>query len=286
MRPATEEIASTGRVTKQRPALFRALGKSEPPLEITIGGETYQRSEIYKHDSWAATSLYQGKCGLVIVKFNRQQRIGIISMRWLGYWLARHESTLLSRLRDLPNVPNLMGPVFVDGMLARHAVARVFVAGHPLGSKEMLPQSFFDQLQEIIHGVHQRRIAYMDLHKRENVIVGDDGQPHLIDFQVSYILPRGWWTRLTPLPWLLRLFQQADHYHCVKHVVKHSKVDYVTAKKKLIESRPLWIKMHRWIAVPIRELRRKLLVLWGIRHGKGRVETESFVEDGLRQTAA
>ena len=285
MTPVPSEPASTQQVTKARPALFRALGMAEPPLEITVDGEVCQRVEIYKHDSWAATSLYSGKRGLVIAKFNRQQRIGIISMRWLGYWLARHEATLLSRLQHLSNIPRLLGPVYVNGRLASHAIARVYIAGHPMRDKEVLPTTFFDQLQSTLKAVHARHIAYMDLHKRENIIVGNDGKPYLIDFQVSYLLPDGWWAKFTLLPWMLKLFQKSDDYHCVKHIVRHSTMKHAEAKAKLDSARPLWIKLHRWVAVPIRETRRRLLVLLGIRQGKGRVESEAFAEDALRQPA-
>lgn len=276
---------ATPAATRERPALFRALGRRQPPESIVVDGQRYSLSELYKHDSWAATALYEGEAGLVIAKFNRQQRIGFIPMGWLGRWLARHEATLLAHLQDLPNIPRLLGPVKVDGKVATNAVARGYIMGHPMRAKEMLPAAFFEKLRDILDDVHAQNIAYMDLHKRENVIVGDDGEPYLIDFQVSYILPRGWWTRLTPLPWLLRLFQQSDRYHTVKHYAKHCLAGQTEGKEKVQAARPFWIKLHRWIAVPFRETRRRLLVLLGIRKGKGRVETEAFAEDGLRDAA-
>jgi hypothetical protein len=45
---------------------------------------------------------------------------------------------------------------------------------------------------------------------------------------------------------------------------------------------PWWIRVHRLVARPFRELRRRLLVRLGIRSGKGRVETEVFAEHALR----
>jgi hypothetical protein len=275
--------ASSKPTSRQRPALFRALGTAEPPAEITIDGHHYSRIEIYKHDSWAATALYEGVNGLAIAKFNRQQRIGFIPMRWLGHWLARHERVLLERLQDLPNIPRVLGSVVVDGEVARHAVARGYILGHPMKTNEKLPLTFFEKLRSILKQVHARRIAYMDLHKRENIIVGDDGSPYLIDFQVSYILPSGWWTNLTLLPWMLRLFQKSDRYHCVKHFVRHSLEGGREGERAVNAARPWWITIHRGIAVPVRWLRRKLLVLLGIRQGKGRVETEVFAEDALRE---
>lgn len=270
---------------RPRPALFRALGKSEPPGEITIDGQPYLLKQIYKHDSWAATALYEGHGRLITAKFNRQQRIGFIPMGWLGRWLARHEAALLHRLSDLPNMPRLLGHVMINGKRVRHAIARSYIAGHPMRSNEPLPVAFFNELQQAISEVHRRNIAYMDLHKRENVIVGDDGRPYLIDFQVSYILPRGWWTRLTLLPWILKLAQQSDDYHVVKHIIRHSQLDPDEARARIAAARPLWIKIHRWFAVPFRAFRRRLLVCFGIRKGKGRVESEAFAEDALRQAA-
>ncbi len=48
---------------------------------------------------------------------------------------------------------------------------------------------FFDHVEEMLNVLHARRIIYVDLHKQENVLVGDDGLPYLIDFQVSVQLP-------------------------------------------------------------------------------------------------
>lgn len=275
--------APAPKLAKPRPALFRALGQAEPPASITIDGQRFDRIEIYKHDSWAATALYEGTSGLAIAKFNRQQPIGFIPMRWLGHWLARHEATLLKRLQDLPNIPRVLGQIHIDGRPARHAVARGYILGHPMKSNEQLPTRFFDKLRSILRDVHARQIAYMDLHKRENIIVGDDGSPYLIDFQVSYILPSGWWTKFTLLPWILRLFQQSDRYHCIKHFVRHSPEGAAEGEKAVKGARPWWINIHRCVAVPFRWLRRKLLVHVGIRQGKGRVETEAFAEDALRE---
>jgi hypothetical protein len=38
------------------------------------------------------------------------------------------------------------------------------------------------------------------------------------------------------------------------------------------------------VAVPFRNLRRRLLVVLGIRKGRGRAETEHFPEDAVRQS--
>ncbi len=105
-------------------------------------------------------------------------------------------------LADEPNVPDGCGSVRVSGRKAPTAVAHQFVPGHPLRKQDVVDSEFFHKLELLIQNIHRRRIAYVDLHKQENILVGDDGHPHLIDFQISVRIPRIW-----PLGGLLRILQ-------------------------------------------------------------------------------
>ena len=135
------------------------------------------------------------------------------------------------------------------------------------------------RLEQILAEVHRRGIAYMDLHKRENVIHGDDGLPYLLDFQVSlYINPRTW---CPPLRWLLEALQNGDRYSLMKHRVHFFPLE--TDHEATNAARPWWIRLHRLVAVPFRNFRRSLLVRLGIRKKDGQAQSEHFVEDGLRK---
>jgi hypothetical protein len=269
---------------RPRPALFRALGKDEPPLCVTIAGRDYQRQEIYKHDSWAATALYQSGTHKVVCKFNRKQSILGLPMAWLGRWLARREAGFYARLADLPSVPKPCGSIAVDGVVLPNAVGHDYVEGRPLKETDRFPPAFFDALEGQLAQVHERGIAYMDLHKRENIILGADGRAYLVDFQVSFgASPRSWFL---PARWLLRLFQNGDRYHLLKHRVRLGLHSSAERDRMLDEARPLWIRLHRFFAQPLRALRRRLLVLIGVRKGDGRAQSEHFTEDGLRANAS
>ena len=63
------------KTVQPRPRVFRALGKADPPEQVEIDNHSYRRVDILKHDSWAATALYQGPRGMVVAKFNRQQSV-------------------------------------------------------------------------------------------------------------------------------------------------------------------------------------------------------------------
>ncbi|MFN0131331.1 MAG: hypothetical protein ACKVW3_02170 [Phycisphaerales bacterium] len=272
--------------TKPRPRVFRALGRSEPPVFVVIDDNEYALVDCLKHDSWAATGIYQGPAGKVVCKFNRQQRIGPIPMTWLGRRLARREHGLLTLLAELKHVPRACGAVAErlpsgEARVLPNAVAHPYVEGHPLGRGERVADDFFDKLRATIEGVHARGVAYVDLHKRENIIVADDGSPCLIDFQVCF-WPRGWWSRVWPVPALLRTFQRMDDYHLMKHVIR-CRPDLLKPEERDIDRyRPRSIRVWRRIGDPLRATRRRILVLTGVRKKGGRAETEVAPEEAYR----
>jgi hypothetical protein len=274
--------AKAARTTRKRPPLFRALGVAEPPDEVQIEGETLRRADIYKHDSWAATATYVSARRKVVCKFNRQQPIAFIPMSWLGRYLARKESRLLQRFAALGTVPRCCGPVSAGGEVLPNAVAHDFVPGHPLQEVEPVSDEFFYDLKRTLEAVHEVNVAYVDLHKREIVVVGEDGRPYLIDFQICYELPRRWPLNNFFTRWLLRLLQQSDVYHWQKHFARVRPDQFGMSIHEVRTQPPWFIGLHRYIGVPLRALRRQLLVLIGVRKGKGYVQTEQFIEDGLR----
>lgn len=288
----SEAQGTTGRVRRidapprPRPPMFRALGASEPPGELEIGGRPHRLVRVFKHDSWAATALYEGEGGLVVCKFNRVQPIGFVPMGWLGRRLATNERTILQRLDDVPNVPRWSGDVRVGGRVLRNAVAHEFVPGRPLGREMRMGEVFFAELREVLDEMHRRGMAYVDLHKRENILVGDDGRPHLIDFQISFATPDGWVRHTITTRLVRRIFQRSDDYHLLKHVARDRRPPGAPDSAEVERQRPWWIRLHRWIARPIRAARRGLLTRLRVRDRSGKASSEVFAEEAVRLEAA
>jgi hypothetical protein len=262
---------------RPRPAVFRALGAADPPAVVEIGGETFRLREIFKHDSWAATGIYDSATRRALCKFNRQQSILGIPMRWLGRRLAARETGFMERLAGIEGIPVSLGAVSSGGAVLPHAVSRQWITGHALMPGERVDARFFPRFRRLLAEVHARKVAHVDLHKRENILVDDQGRPHLIDFQISFALPDG---RLAAglLRGLLGVLQRCDDYHVLKHELKHRPDRCAVQKADLTRLRPWWIRAHRSVAVPFRWLRRGLLVRLGIRAADGQASSEAFPE--------
>jgi hypothetical protein len=271
-------VKSGVNVVRARPRWLKALGDAGPPATLEVGGVPHRLLETFKHDSWAATALYESPFGLLrIVKLHRQSSLFGFPMGWLGRFTAYNERRVLTRLEGLNGIPSLAGPVQTGGPRLANAVARDFVEGHPLGHREVVPDTFFADLDRLLREMHKRRTAYVDLHKRENIIVGAAGEPYLIDFQISVCWP-GW----LPLGLIFQILRRSDDYHLMKHWARCRPDQCRLDEGELQRRIPWWIRCHRLVARPFRELRRRLLVRVGVRAGKGRVETEVFAEHALR----
>ncbi len=263
---------------RPRPAVLRALGHDDPPASVQLHGATFSRIAILKHDSWAATAVYAAAGRRAVCKFNRLQPVLVLPMRWLGRLLAAREHRFMERLAGIEGIPVSLGPVCVAGRPLANAVCHEYITGHPLAEHERVADDFFPRLVALLAEVHRRGVAHVDLHKRENILVGDDGGPHLIDFQISFALPsRPRWLAAAFVG-VLRVLQQSDDYHLFKHRARHRPDQLGAAGADIDSARPWWIRAHRAVAVPFRSTRRWLLTRLGIRSGRGHATTEALPE--------
>ncbi len=263
---------------RARPAILRALGSSEPPHEVWTEGHSWRLMEVFKHDSWAATALYQCEARRIVVKFNRHQPVLIFSMVWLGKWLAGRETRAYERLQDLPAVPRACGPVQVNGRIWSNAFAHEYLEGHPLAKDERPGPEFFDALEVLIHIMHERGMAYLDLNKRENVIVSEANEPVLVDFQI-HLAPPSWLANFPPVRLIMRQLQEGDVYHLQKLRTYHTSGPKAAATLDVPWTSRLW----RWIYVrPVQWIRRRLLVALRVRTGEGLALSELMPEKAVR----
>lgn len=270
---------------RPRPPLMRALGRRDAPPEVVVGGTRYTLVDQYKHDTWAATARYHSATGDIVCKFNRTQPVMGLPTAWIGRRLAERERRALRLLADIRGIPAESGPVYVDGKHWPNAVAHEFIAGRPLEQWEWVPDGFFPELQQMLRTMHARHMAYVDLHKRENILIGDDQRPYLIDFQVCFANWEPRHRRSAVRQFFLARLQELDRYHFAKHVGHRRQEQWDLLGVRADRQRPWWIDAHRSIAVPIRNFRRGLLARLGIRDDSGLAQTEANPEAVHRKAA-
>lgn len=244
--------ASTASLKPRHEWLYAVPGGAMPRA-VRCQGRIWEHVETFKHDFFAATGLYRCGDALGVLKLGRMTDVFTIPTRFIGRFLARREAHMYELLDGLPGVPRWIGRVGDTGILHE------FVPGHPLGRDERVSDAFFDELFALLREVHGRDMAYVDLNKRQNILVGDDGRPYLIDFQISLHLPPTGWRRLAPVRWLLARFQHEDWYHSLKHK-RRVRPDLLTESERAdVERLSFWIKLHRVVSRPITQLRRRTL---------------------------
>lgn len=266
---------------------LRALGRAEMPERIVLRDGGYVHVRTYKHDFFAATGLYEGPSGRVILKLGRTASLLGIPMSWVGRWLCDRELDVYRAADGLPGVPRCLGRWGETGLL--HA----FVEGHPLQKGEAVNDEFFPLLERLIDELHRRDIAYVDLEKRENILVDSVGRPSLIDFQISWRWPAGGrrqgLKRLVPHAlgrYLLTRLQEGDRYHLFKHRRRYRPDTLTPEQIEASYRRGFWHRVHRRVSRPLTLLRRSILRTLTGRWRSPKQDGPAFMEQAVGGPAA
>lgn len=272
-------MGRTNGQVRRRPAWLRALGNSEPPEQVVAAGVVYRRESVLKHDSWAATASYLSEHGhRAAIKFNRRQSFYGLPMGWIGRGLARRELGVLRQMAEVEGFPREVGPVLIDGRSWPNVAAHEWIEGHPFHAAEPADDEFFPRLRAMLAALHARGIAYVDLGKAENILVGDDGRPYLLDYQIHY--RRRWWDLSGGV---LRSLQATDLYHLHKHWSR-ARPDQLTPEElELDRYRPWVVRVAHRVQPHLRRFRRGILVRLGVRQGDGRARHELEPEEAVRR---
>ncbi|HNQ24190.1 MAG TPA: hypothetical protein PKK06_13970 [Phycisphaerae bacterium] len=245
------------------PPSLTALGRGTLPPRIDIRGHTYAYARTFKNDFFAVTALYVGQDGKVVLKVGRQVHFLGLPMRWIGRWLRQREERFLRLLADVDGVPRLLARWSDTGLV------RTFIEGRPLRNGEPVADDFHPRLQALVATLHRRGVAYVDLEKCGNVIVGEDGKPYLIDFQISWIGRPGWLHAWPPLSWVARWFQGGDRYHLVK-LQRRTRPDQLSPECLAASyCKPWYVRTHRALTQPLQRLRRAVLERVDPRRARG-----------------
>jgi len=136
----------------------------------------------FKRDLFGRIELVRDGRGLFVRRVARASMPGV---GWLARRLLARERRALAALADVPGVASL-----VEREARAELLERGYVEGVPLCLAEHLPRDYFERLEELVRALHARGVCHNDLHKEGNVLVGSDGRPALVDFQLASVHAR------------------------------------------------------------------------------------------------
>ncbi len=244
---------------------FYALYEDNLPLKVELNKAPYRLVETFKYDFFAGTGLYEldesnasvssDSPGKIVAKIFRLRRFFGLPMSWIGKLSVHHEARLYQMLHDIPGIPKFLGFYGTTGFFHE------FIPGRPLKRQDTVNDQFFNKLADLLQAIHDRGASYVDLHKPANMLCDLEGNPYLIDFQISYA-PKTQWPGIQRITnRILRHFQHEDWYHFAKHK-RRLRPDLLTARDLLDSYYPsLPNRIHRKFSKPYFWLRHKVMTL-------------------------
>jgi RIO-like serine/threonine protein kinase len=157
-------------------------------------------------------------------------------LRWtLGLWLIHKEWKIYSRLKGIKGIPQPVERIDL------FAFAMEFVPGKPIQRQEPLPPFFFGELERVLRNVHERGVVHMDLRHKGNILVSEEGDPYLIDFNSSFAFKEKGFLRRYLFP-LLRWIDYGGLLKLKKRIAPTLLTsEELTFLKRFERLRKLWI---------------------------------------------
>jgi RIO-like serine/threonine protein kinase len=184
----------------------------------------------------------------------RDTTVAARGVGWFARRLAAREARALHALRRVPGVPRL---VSWDGRL----LVRSWLPGIPLHRSGGVDRAYFREALRLLRRLHAAGLVHNDLAKEPNWLVGPDGAPAVVDFQLA-MRPRY-------RGCLFRMLAHDDLRHLLKHKRRYCP-EHLTARQQAILARrsPLaaaWARAGK----PVYRFVTRGLLGWADREGAG-----------------
>lgn len=174
--------------------------------------------------------------------------------RVVGPLSVRREARALKQLEGARGVPQLLRVVNRDALLLE------FIPGTsarevPAGG--LTPQ-FFERFYRLVDRLHEFGVAHCDLRSTGNILVGADGEPHVVDFTAHFRRGRKW---NVVARWMYQKFCAADRV-AVARLKKSHAPELLTdvEKEALARDRKTWQERSaRFFGKSVRNVSRLLL---------------------------
>jgi len=208
-------------------------------------------SKLLKKDIFGQVSLLHSEVGPLI---RRDSRNAPIPVRWIARRLLAREARALAALQELEGIPDLVH-------LDKHTLDRSYVDGAPMQEGRPRNIAYFHAAARLVRRMHRLGVVHNDLAKEPNFLLTADGQPAIIDFQLSWFAHRR--------GALFRTLARED----IRHLLKHKRTycpDRLTRREKIILANPSMVsRIWMMTGKPLYLLITRRILGWQDREGAG-----------------
>jgi predicted Ser/Thr protein kinase len=208
-------------------------------------------SKLLKKDVFGAVLLIHSETGPLI---RRDTRDAVIPFRWIARRLLAREARALAVLAELDGTPSLIRS-------DERTLDRSYVDGVPMQEGQPANIEYFHAAARIVRRMHRLGVVHNDLAKEPNFLLTSDGDPAIVDFQLS------WFTRRRGP--LFRTLARED----IRHLLKHKRTycpDRLTCREKSILDNPSMIsKIWMMTGKPVYLFVTRKILGWQDREGAG-----------------
>ena len=158
------------------------------------------------HQGIAFKVLVDGQSFLI----KRTNKIGVFTRRVSEHFI-QHEYKIYQRLEGIAGIPKCYG-LSDDGSLILE-----YIDGNSYREKEHILENrdqFFIDLLALILSIHKAGVSHGDLKRKDNILIGENNQPYLIDFGAAMSLNS---KNQFIKRWLYNFSKQTDLNAWIKH---------------------------------------------------------------------
>lgn len=205
--------------------------------------------ELLKKDLFGEIWKLDGRGKFEVLRDTRPARWWLA---WLARNLLRREARALAALTGVDGVPQLAST-------NHYSLTRSFLPGVPLYEDRPDRAQYFSDAARLLRRIHRAGVAHNDLAKEPNLLVGVDGSPAFIDFQLaSHSRSRG------------RLFRIAARED-IRHLLKHKRTyrpDLLTSRERsILDSPTILSRAFMSLIKPVYLFVTRRLMGWSDREG-------------------
>ena len=139
--------------------------------------------QIIRQGSWAKPdikSVVYGSDRAILKDFSDKSWL----VRLLGRRQVAREMRALRRLSGIAGIPRCYGEAGAISILMEPIEGERITRW--CRRKRDAAGPMFEKLQRLVGQIHARGVAHIDLRKRDNILVTEDGRPCIIDFNASF----------------------------------------------------------------------------------------------------